>query len=135
MTITRAMRRAFQAEQARQPERLRNVPHEEWPTVLQSLILPPHEVWRSRHFLVQIYREPSDFRRITVNRAALTDNGEWVAAITWDELQRLKDEIGLGEWWAVECYPPNSEVINVANIRHLWLLPDPPPYGWHTKKE
>ncbi len=45
---------------------------------------------------------------------------------SWDELQRVKNEIAGPERLAVECYPPQSEVINMENARHLWVLPA----GW-----
>jgi hypothetical protein len=49
------------------------------------------------------------------------------AAITsWDDLQRVKNEIAGPERLAVECYPPQSHVVNKENARHLWVLPA----GW-----
>ncbi len=45
---------------------------------------------------------------------------------SWEELQRVKNEIAGLERLAVECYPPQSAVINAENIRHLWVLPP----GW-----
>lgn len=32
--------------------------------------------------------------------------------------------------WAVECYPPQRYVQNVANMRHLWILDNEPRFGW-----
>lgn len=43
--------------------------------------------------------------------------------ITWDELQRAKCEAGFPEETAIEIYPPQSEVVYEANIRHLWVVP------------
>lgn len=91
------------------------------------------EVWRSRKFLVVVYNERGHCR-VTINRAELDQEGGWLAGITWDEIQKIKRDIGRGEMWAVECYPPDSEVVNVANMRHIWLLPGKPDYGWTTKK-
>ncbi len=45
---------------------------------------------------------------------------------SWDELQRIKNEIAGPERLAVECYPPQDEVVNKENARHLWVLP----VGW-----
>ncbi|MEL8055059.1 MAG: hypothetical protein AAGK66_02800 [Pseudomonadota bacterium] len=40
--------------------------------------------------------------------------------ITWDELQAIKnDQIGENVI-AIEVYPPENEVINKGNVRHLW---------------
>ena len=63
-------------------------------------------------------------------------NGQgWGANLTWDEMQRLKSECGRSNRWAVEVFPPSDEVVNVANMRHLWLLPGIPPYGWSRHRE
>ena len=136
MSVNRALRRAFEAEQAKQPTRLTNVPREQWPATMLNHPGQPLEVWRSRKFLAQIYRESSGHLRITVNRAELMGGNsvDWGAQITWDELQQVKREIGLSDHWAVEVFPPDSEVVNVANMRHLWLLPDAPDFGWKKGK-
>lgn len=42
--------------------------------------------------------------------------------IEWDELQEIKEWLFPGRI-AVEVYPPESKVINVANMRWLWVLP------------
>jgi hypothetical protein len=89
----------------------------------------PIEVWRSRHFLLQIFRTPYGSLRLTINRVERSGYS-WEEGISWDDLQRLKGECGRGDVWAVECYPPEDRVVCVANMRHLWLLPEAPPYGW-----
>lgn len=42
---------------------------------------------------------------------------------------------GYGDRDAVEAYPKNSDVVNVANIRHLWILPNHAdlPVFWRKK--
>jgi hypothetical protein len=32
--------------------------------------------------------------------------------------------------WAVEIYPADGDVVAVANMRHLWLLPEAPAFAW-----
>lgn len=91
-------------------------------------------VWRSRNFLVQAFAEADGVVRLSINRAALDANGGWVQDITWDELQRLKAEAGFSEKFAVEIYPATDDVVNVSNMRHLWILPDAPSYAWRRKK-
>lgn len=44
--------------------------------------------------------------------------------ITWDELQAVKNEAFGEEIPCVEVYPPQNEVVNDANIRHLWVIGD-----------
>lgn len=43
--------------------------------------------------------------------------------ITWDTLQKIKDEIAGVEATAIEIYPPASEVVDEINARHLWVVP------------
>lgn len=89
-------------------------------------------VWRSRRFLVVLWQEENGNQRLSCQRTKMTVDGEWVDGITWDDLQRLKGEAGFGDRWAVEIFPPNYAVVNVANIRHLWLMTNPPGFGWHS---
>ena len=126
IVTTREQRRQLERENARQPARMTLVPREYWP----SIHLPPglESVWRSRGFLAQLYtHEPVP--RLSVSRTSLHGD-RWQDEIAWDDLMRVKSECGFGDRWAVECYPPDSEVVNVANMRHLWLLDAPPTFGW-----
>lgn len=68
--------------------------------------------------------------RLSVNRTTLGDNGRWVENITWDELQELKRQCGFGDWYAIEVYPRDKDVVNVANMRHLWVLQESLNVGW-----
>ena len=45
--------------------------------------------------------------------------------ITWDELQDIKNKVFGEEAWAFEVFPAESELINLKNIRHLWLVKNP----------
>jgi len=91
---------------------------------------PPLRVWRSRDFLVQLCRDPSGKERLSINRTAIDSTGRWKDGIRWEELQRLKAEAGFGDVQAVEIYPSNEDVVNDANIRHLFLMREPLPFAW-----
>lgn len=94
-----------------------------------GMSLPPFEVWRSRDFLVQLFADDGNIR-VTVNRTHMPNGKDWAEGITWDDLQQLKREIGHADTWAVEVFPADEHLVDVANLRHLWLLDGPPPYGW-----
>lgn len=127
---TREQRREMARVNAKLPLYLEAVPRSEWPYTRQSIEALPVAVWRSRHFLVSQYTAPKPaVCRLSIHRTTL-DGDRWADGITWDELQRLKCEAGFDDAWAVEAYPPAREVVNVANIRHLWLLPEAPEYFW-----
>lgn len=90
----------------------------------------PVRAWRSREFLVQQFSD-QDMVRLSINRTHIHPQTFcWVDGITWDDLQRLKSEAGFGDHEAVEIYPPDEYVVDVANIRHLWILPDRLPFSW-----
>lgn len=44
--------------------------------------------------------------------------------LTWREMQRVKNELVGPERVAVEVYPPVSELVDGANMFHLWVLPE-----------
>ena len=119
-------------ENARWHPRLERVPREEWghPQYDDGKRL---EVWRSRNFLVQVIDEGELGVRLTVNRTAMRPDGEWEDAITWDELQAIKREIGYGDYYAIEVYPKDADLVDLANMRHLWVPLEDLPYGWFRR--
>lgn len=110
----------------RYPKHLVGMPREVWPYYPIALVA----VWRSCDFLVQVFEPRDGGQRLTINRLRVM-NGQWLPDITWDELQRLKSEAGFSDRWAVEIFPPDEELVNVSNMRHLWLLPDRPTFAWY----
>jgi len=108
------------------PDELTVLPRSEWPPTPR----PPMQVWMSKKYIVQMYNESNGIIRLSVNRTGLK-NGGWVDKITWDELQQIKRDVGFGDEYAVEVYPPDDWTVNVANMRHLWILSEPiPGVGW-----
>lgn len=126
----RALKAEMDAESARFGLALREIPCADWPPV--GLPQGLARVWRSRDFLVQEYASVDGVVRLSVNRAGVDGSGRWRQDITWDELQRLKREAGFGEREAVEVFPADVDVVNVANMRHLWVLPEwmRLPFAW-----
>lgn len=82
------------------------------------------KVFRNKEFFVQLFQEGTGIIRITVNRCKIKSIGRWVDGITWDELQKIKSDLGYGHRDAVEIYPKDKDVVDVANMRHLWVLPE-----------
>lgn len=87
---------------------------------------------RSREFLVQEFEAQAPaVVRLSINRVELAGD-RWVDGISWEELQRIKSECGYGQADAVEIYPPKDDEVNVANMRHLWVLRDPLSFAWRS---
>lgn len=123
--IRRLASKYLEKENAKRPEHLVKLERAEWPVPKTEADEKkmPLEIWRSRCFLVQVFATPTNgIERLSVNRTTLAPNGRWSDNISWDELQQIKKEVGRGEFDAVELYPPDDDVVNVANMRHLWVL-------------
>lgn len=128
MVLNRHQRRAMDATNRARfgHEEMRKLPPESWPSPA------PHgmaEVWVSVAFLAQVYMEEGALR-ISVCRTKLGPDGRWKDEITWDELQRIKGQIGFGDKTAFEVYPAAKDVVNIANMRHLWIPTVPINLGW-----
>ena len=50
---------------------------------------------------------------------------------SWTEMQRIKDEIAGQDATAIEVYPPKAEVVDEADMFHLWVLRGKLPFGLH----
>jgi len=125
----RAAASHLRKENEKQPDRLEIVPVEKWPRKEPGLIA----LWRSKKFLVQIYSS-SDAKplRLSVCKTAINQQGEWQGDITWEELQEIKSQCGYGHLDAVEIYPKEKDVVNVANMRHLWVLSGSIEFAWRA---
>lgn len=103
------------------------IPSWAWPDNPQSNRI---KVFRSREFLIQVFQEEQGIIRLSVNRTLVGSDGRWRADISWDELQWLKAKCGYADSDAVEIFPRDSNIVDVANMRHLWVMPGELPFGW-----
>lgn len=133
MNLNAAHRKALEAENMRFSGQFVELEIPEGATDRQD---PPCvRAWRNRDFLVQQYEE-GDWIRLSVNRTVLRADGRWADGISWDMLMVIKAGVGFADRLAVEAYPRADHVINVANMRHLWINKDPAWHlGWIPKEE
>lgn len=107
---------------------LKKVPKESWSTRCHD---PKRSnVWVNAYFLVQDFQEENNVVRLSVNTTSMANSGRWKDGITWDALQEIKNAVGYADRDAVEIYPSERDVVNVANMRHLWILPVAIPFAW-----
>lgn len=109
--------------------KLEEIPLKEWEHLqnCRKCFSDVIRVFKNSRFLIQVRRH-GDTERLSVNRVQYTKGPEgpvWLQGITWDELQEIKNLCGYENKWLVEYYPPKDAVINVANIRHLWVVDEP----------
>lgn len=50
---------------------------------------------------------------------------------TWPEMQRIKNELAGSEATAIEVYPPHDQVVDEADMFHIWVLRGRLPFGLH----
>jgi hypothetical protein len=130
--------RQWQRAAAKRPERLTPIPPDRLPPVFK------HEVrlgaWESRNYLAQLYEAPpfngTTCQRLSVCRYPVVKEGRWGGGFVWEdvfgweELQAIKRELGFGAAYAIEVYPADENVVNLANTRHLWIFAEALPVGW-----
>lgn len=121
------IKKAMEKENRTRPVRLMPVPREQWPEAgrLDTMV----EVWLSQKYLVQVFDEGGDILRVSVSRTTLDSFGQWEQNLSWDELMEVKRQICHSDSYAVEVLPPDADIVNVANMRHFWILPAPV-CGW-----
>lgn len=86
------------------------------------------QVFKSERFLVQV-RQHNNIVRLAINKVKWSNiDGKiiWQDGITWDELQEIKNQCGFKDSWLCEYYPPQTKLVNIANVRHLWVMDKEP---------
>jgi hypothetical protein len=115
----------------RLPKDLTEIDNGEFPTEFNHKDVKVTRAWVSRKYLVQQWeRDDSDVIRLSVCRVRRNGRGGWDDGLSWDELQQIKADVGYSDWYGVEVYPRDADVVNVANFRHIWLLESPLEIGW-----
>lgn len=79
------------------------------------------EGYLNNRYSVQISDEATDWG-LVVHLWVRRHDGEMVRS--WADMQRIKNELVGPERVAVEVFPPVSQLIDQANIAHLWVMPD-----------
>lgn len=76
----------------------------------------PNKVYQNSEFLVQVFNLDNEPTRLTVNKVKRKGN-DWADGITWDQLMQIKRLLGYASKCTVEIYPPDKDIVNVANMR------------------
>ncbi len=130
------MKNRQQIRDAKKQLKKDNAKHSDILTEVGQSLWPIHysfsniiNVFRSKTFLVQIFKE-ENATRLSICRTSIDKGGNWKADIKWEELQEIKRQIGFDDKLAVEIYPKDRDIVNVANMRHLWVLDSAFDIGW-----
>lgn len=77
---------------------------------------------KSRVGLIKIVSCEGYSVRVYADRIAIQSSTQ--DPISWETLQRIKNQV-IGEVFAIEVFPAiESEVVNLRNTRHLWFGPE-----------
>lgn len=94
-----------------------------WPRVKTSY--RPLTLWINRTHQATLWLQPDGQLVLSIARR------DGRSGISWNTMQSIKTATGFGTWQAVEIFPPETELVYKANVRHLWLSHEPKAIGWH----
>lgn len=129
--MNRALRRAnlsgLRSEGRRPWEPFERIPETERPELFarqRRTTGDLRSVWKNNRYIVQIYARVTEAGE-ALQLACRRNDEEPIEG--WDDLQRMKNEIVGADRIAIEIYPAASNVIDQANMRHLFVLPEGQP--------
>jgi hypothetical protein len=118
-------------------ETLTEIPREDWRELRREdwRELRPNpsrlKMFASKHFMVHVMAVSDGIVRLAVSRNCFNEKGDdYAENITWDELLEIKRQVGMADKYAIEIYPPEQDIVNLSNHRHLWVLDKPLDIGW-----
>lgn len=76
---------------------------------------------KNNKYSVQFYHHQTDWGFIT--RLVIRRHDE-KPGIPWADKQRIKNELVGSDRTVIEVFPPESELVDNANLYHLWVLPE-----------
>lgn len=95
---------------------------------------PAYEVMGSQGYLRGVTRAWQNGWFAVMARPISTEWGEAIHVMVrnqpntpvrnWLDLMRIKDELFGSDLTAVEIFPPRTQVVDQANMTHLWVLPE-----------
>ena len=129
---TKQLRRFIKHENRKYTNYLKKIPMCDWP--INGLPETIIEVWRSKSFLVQVHQEDNGIERLSIQTTKLKDNGEFEDGVAWEDIQKIKSQCGRGDKEAVEIFTADKDIVNVANMRHIWILTKPLSFTWRANK-
>jgi len=127
------MKLALERENKNWSRELKEIPPEDWPEMKWTN--KPIKVFRSDRILVQVFQEDQGLIRIAANICEIVMSvnppfWKYKDGLTWNDLQKIKNEVGYANKDAVEIFPNADDEVEIFNIRHLWVCPTPVWFAW-----
>lgn len=125
----RALEKARRQQMASYPDTLEIVPETDPNIPYSSHPQDIEHIYRSKKYTVILWKIGVGFTGYNFGQRFSISRNEWNSkdrrykdGLTWDEIMDIKREMGFGERTAIEYYPADSETINIANMRHIFLV-------------
>ena len=97
----------------------------------------PAKMFVNNLFSVQFFYHATEWGEITqlTIRRHDADDGAKGKQISWADKQRIKDTLIGENFTAIEVFPSQENLVDQANIYHLWVLPEDMelPFGLHLE--
>ena len=89
----------------------------------------PHPEWMTRayqnnRYVVMVNDNAVLFGSVPVVKVAIQKHDDTPLERHWREIQSIKNVLFGPETMAIEFYPRQSELFDVANVYWIWILPD-----------
>lgn len=86
-------------------------------------------IWKNNLYIVQEFPKSEGMTLLMVRR------NDAAPIRSWSDMQRIKNELMGEDRVAVEVYPAESDLIDLANMYHLWVFQEgyKLPFGLHLK--
>ena len=90
--------------------------------------------WKDNRYSVQLFHPVDAGHFGYVERLSIRRHDE-ACEFPWDEIQAIKNRVCGDCREAIELFPVQDDVVDVANMCHLWVLPEgrTAPFGWRKK--
>lgn len=86
----------------------------------QGLLVGVEETWQNGWYAVMVRPIQTEWGPVI---HLMIRNAPNTPVRSWTDLQRIKDELVGPERVAIEVFPPRADIVDQANMTHLWVLP------------
>lgn len=123
------MNREMMRESRKIGKRMMKLPENEFQEISQDEIYSitpnkmkkgPDRVWRNNHYVVQLYRKNTIYFGVLMDKIMIRRN-DAEPIREWHCLQRVKNQICGEETMAIQIFPEQSKLVDVANMYWLFI--------------
>lgn len=95
------------------------LPYSEVSRVGDGKMVRPDRIWKSNHYSVQFYKKERSYFGVLMDKLMIRRH-DAEPIREWHVLQKIKSEILGDEAMAIQVFPAESELVDVANM--YWLF-------------